>query len=624
MRLNSLPPLLCALAVALACGAHSARAADPQPYRVKIASTGRDALDATLDATSELESLRAPAPVGPFGLIVRARTDLDRLKTVLESFGYYQAVVTITIDGRPLEDPALGEHLTAIAKGHKAQVAVSFSLGPLYRLGRVQIEGHPPEFARAALGLRTGQPAVAAAVLAGGERMQQALEEHGYAFAKVDPPIATEEAHAPLIELVFHVVTGPRVRVGRINFVGLKRVRESFVRHRLLLHSGERYSPSSIERARQDLLNVGVFTAVSVQRGATVDANGRVPITFVVRERPLHAVAINAAYSSDLGGSGGVTWTDRNVFGNAEQLSLSAAETNIGGGAATGLGYDLGAKLLKPDFGHRGQAVQIQVGAIKQSLQAYDQKALTSGLTLTRKLSGFWSADAGVATVVETILQEGATHAYTLVSTPIGIAYDSTDLASPLDDPLHGMRDSITVAPTRSMGKTSATFVITQVKLAAYLDLHRIGLTARGRSVLAARVLGGLAQGAGALSLPPDQRFYGGGTGTIRGWRYQGVGPQFADGTPFGGTSIIAGSLEFRQRFGKNLGAAVFVDEGEVRVSGAAPLPPQPNGLRMGLGVGLRYYTPIGPIRFDIAVPKQRYRSTDSTYEIYVGLGQAF
>ncbi len=72
-------------------GAPAARAADPQRYKVELAPTGDGAMDATLHATSDLVSLRSSAPVSPYGLIARARSDVDRLKTVLESYGYYQS-----------------------------------------------------------------------------------------------------------------------------------------------------------------------------------------------------------------------------------------------------------------------------------------------------------------------------------------------------------------------------------------------------------------------------------------------------------------------------------------------------------------------------------------------------
>ncbi len=69
---------------------------------------GNDDIDQTLKATSDLLSLRTSAPVSPFGLIARARSDTDRLKTALESFGYYESHVTININGLLLTDPSLG------------------------------------------------------------------------------------------------------------------------------------------------------------------------------------------------------------------------------------------------------------------------------------------------------------------------------------------------------------------------------------------------------------------------------------------------------------------------------------------------------------------------------------
>ena len=288
---------------------------------------GNNDIDQTLKATSDLLSLRSSAPVSPFGLIARARSDTDRLKTALESFGYYESHVTITINGLPLTDPSLGDALTALAKGSSARVAISFALGTLYHLRRIDIDGEvpPPINARETLGLSSGQPAVAANVLAGGARLLSALQEQGYAFAQVDAPIAYEAADAPVLDLSFHVAAGLKVKIGDIHVEGLQRVHESLVRRRLLLHSGDLYKPSAIEAARRDLLGMNVFGQVSVQVGSKADESGGVPITFKLRERLRHAISVLAAYSSDLGGSGGVTWTDRNVFGNAEQLSFAAS-----------------------------------------------------------------------------------------------------------------------------------------------------------------------------------------------------------------------------------------------------------------------------------------------------------
>src|SRR5437660_1648937 len=112
---------------------------------------------------------------------------------------------------------------------------------------------------------------------------------------------------------------------------------------------------------------------------------------------------------------------------------------------------------------------------------------------------------------------------------------------------------------------------------------------------------------------------------SIRGYRYQSVGPLFPNGNPIGGTAINAGSVEYRQRIGTNFGTAVFVDAGNVSKN----LNPLNGELRFGAGAGLRYYTPIGPIRLDVAVPIQRLSgkgvpNPDDPFQIYIGLGQAF
>ena len=626
-----------------------ARAADPQPYRVELAPTGNGALDSTLKTTSQLAALRKSAPVDPFGLIARARGDIDRLRTVLEGFGYYQGSVSITINGLVLDDPKLGDILSALPKENDAVCRVSFNLGPLYHLGDIQIDGEVPDSARSSLRLVSGAPAIATDVLAGGARLLTALENQGFAFAKVDPPVAQEDPHRHVLNVTFHVVTGPHVQIGEIQFEGLKRVHERLVRRRLLLHTGEPYSALAVERARKDLLTLGVFASVNVRLADSPDGEGRVPVTFQMEERPRHAVSLSGAYSSDLGGSAGVNWSDRNVRGNAEQLNLSATVINLGGTATTGVGYDTSAKYVLPEFAHRDQSLQFAVGAIKQALQAYEQKAVTSGVTLSRKLSSVWTGTVGISAVRETITQEGIAQDYTLFALPLGILYDSTDLPSPLNDATHGVRASLTLAPTRSHGHLDTTFYITQFSIADYLDLHRLFRTERGRSVLAVRAL--LASALGATvsvetidgvqvrvpDLPPDQRFYAGGSGTVRGYRYQSVGPEFPDGNPVGGTALSAINVEFRQRFGRNFGAALFADAGAVgeklsplsglihggRCSSGASSPSTTNCWAVGVGAGLRYYTPIGALRLDLAVPTYR-RPNDDRFGVYIGLGQAF
>src|ERR1700677_823808 len=113
--------LFAAAAFGVVAFCSAAHAADPQSYRVDIASVGAGNVDSTLKATSDLLALRITAPVSPFRLIARARSDVDRLTTTLESFGYYLCNVAIKINGTPLSNPGLADTLAALPKGSDAQ-----------------------------------------------------------------------------------------------------------------------------------------------------------------------------------------------------------------------------------------------------------------------------------------------------------------------------------------------------------------------------------------------------------------------------------------------------------------------------------------------------------------------
>jgi translocation and assembly module TamA len=648
---------LCILAILLA---PRALGADPQPYTVQLVPTGIGTLDDTLAATSQLEALRKTAPVNPYGLIARARSDGDRLQTVLRSFGYYNGSASVTIDGLAINASRLGAQLTGLPRGAEAHIRIAFELGPLYRVGRIEIEGALPPGTLETLRLKSGAPAVASDVLAAGERLQTTLQNRGYAFAKVDPPVAYLDPRTHVLNLSFHVTAGPHVKIGAIGFEGLVHTRETLVRRRLLLHTGELYDAAKVDQARRELLDLGLFSTVNVKLGSEPDAEGRVPVTFILKERPRHTFGINAAYSTDLGGSGGFTWEDRNLYGRADELDLSASAINLGGTATTGLGYNTSAKYILPDVWRRGETLQFALSGLKQALQAYDQQAESAGVTLSEKLSSVWSVSAGASVEQETDAQVAAeqdgtlvtlTHDYTLVALPMSLIYDSTDLASPLSDPTHGTRGALNLTPTASLnltptalltGKQHATFEIVQASVAHYIDLGSLFGAAPGRTVLALRAMAGVAFGAGEFSLPPDQRFYAGGSGTIRGYRYQSVGPQFSaatDYTPAGGTAMDAINLELRQRIGERFGVALFaygcsVSEGLNPFSASrhcaaatayanSPLLHSASVSCVGVGTGLRYYTPIGPIRLDVAVPTVR-RPGDDGFEVYIGLGQAF
>lgn len=598
----------------------TARAADPQPYEVTLAPSGDDALDAAARDSATLLALRESAPVGPFALIGRARTDRTRLLTALHSFGYYKGTVTMRIAGRDLDDPGLADVLDAAPADPPVKVDIAFARGPLFHLRRLELPADTPQVARDALGLAPGAPARAADVLAARARLQAALLADGRALARVGEPEATEIADADALDVVFPIVSAPRVNLGAISFAGMQRLDPATLRRRLGLQSGQRFDPVALERARQDLAALPALASVRLHPAESLDADRRLPVRVDVVERKLHAVTFSGAYATDEGGTLGTTWTHRDLFGHAEQLSLGVAATELGGDAVRQPGYDATAALTLPDWLQRDQSLTFNLEAVRQSLDAYDRTAAIAGVTLARRVLPPLTLSVGPQFEQAEFTQEGVQRSYSLMQTKLTARWDSTD--DPFD-PSRGLRATLVLTPSYALSDGSApdsTFVIAQTLASTYLDLGAATGGQARRSVLALRGIVGMVEGAGLFDLPPDQRFYAGGSGTVRGFRYQSLGPHFAASTtPTGGTALDAGSVEFRQRIGENWGAAAFADAGQIDTGGV----PFRGPVLVGAGVGARYFTAIGPIRADLAVPLTPQHKGDAV-EVYIGIGQAF
>ena len=582
-----------------------AGAAPAVPYTLRLGKVADPALATALADSSELRTLRRTAPVGPFALLARARGDLARFRAALASFGYYQGQAEIRIDGMALAAPGLLARLDA-APG-PARVTVRFHPGPLFRLGQVRIAGAVPADVRAALRLHPGEPAGAGAVLDAKARLTAALHRDGYALARVALPPVLLHAATARMDVVFRVTSGPVVRIGALRFTGLRRLRPEFLRRRLAGFTGQVLTSARLAAMRDSLLDLPILSYARAEPGTHPGADGRLPLTFALGERARHSLDAGLDYSTDIGFGLTAGWHDRDLFGAARQLDLTAA-MQAGGNAEIQPGYRFTSRYRAPDWPTVGQTLEIGAGAVHQALIPYTQTAVTEAVRLDRRLSRHWSLSLGLAGEQETILQEGVSRPYYLVRLPVWLRFD--DANSRLN-PTRGARFALLVAPTQSLlGHTSV--LMTEVTGATYLDLE-----GGGRGVLALRGLLGDALGArSAFTLPPDQRFYAGGSGTVRGYRFQSLGPQFPDGTPIGGTEIATAGAEFRQRIGPHWGFSLFADTGAVSAGGAPRF-------GLGVGVGVAYYTSIGPIRAQVAVPAIRMPGSGA-FELYLGVGQAF
>ena len=140
------------------------------------------------------------------------------------------------------------------------------------------------------------------------------------------------------------------------------------------------------------------------------------------------------------------------------------------------------------------------------------------------------------------------------------------------------------------------------------------------RFVLAAFGNIGSIAGVSLDALPRDQRLYVGGGGSVRGYGYQKAGPLDIFGKPIGGLSSLETGIELRTRITDTIGIANFLEGGTVYDKS---FPQFNKRLFWGTGIGVRYYSPLGPVRFDIATPLHR-RHQDGLVQVYISLGQAF
>lgn len=602
-------------------------AADPQPYTLTIAPTGEPLLDQALADSSQLAGLRTLAPVGAFALIGRAEADAGRFDTVLRSFGYYDGKTQTRIAGLAIDDPDLLPLLEGRPAALPVAVTVTVVRGPLYRLRTVRLDGPVPDAVRSAFDLKPGAPARAADVVAAGEAVLAALREDGFALAQVPPPDALVDHDTRTMDVAYTAEPGPRLALGAVSVTGLERLREDYVLRRLGLTPGEPFSPERLEAARRDLLAGGVLAWARLTPGTQPDAQGRLPLNLEVAERPLRVIRLAAAFSSDEGASVSTSWTHRNLFGRAEQLTLRGDVGQVSDHRTDALSYLANATLRIPDLWVRILDARLDLGAVNESLDAYDREALTGGLALERRFSVRFSGSGGLAFERSRITQDAVTQDYRLLSLPWTLTYDRTD--DPLD-PRRGWRLAGLVTPTQVLSGDGQGFVLSRVTGTAYLDLTRDrarGLMdaapapdGTGRTILAGRLVIGSIGGAPAAAVPPDWRFYAGGGGSVRGYPFQSIGPRTASGTPAGGDALLEGGLELRQRFGAHWGAVAFVDAGEVS---ASSIPGEDGTLSVGVGLGLRYFTPIGPVRVDLATPLNQNEG-DAPVQVYIGIGQAF
>ncbi|MCG8653085.1 MAG: outer membrane protein assembly factor [Pirellulales bacterium] len=275
------------------------------------------------------------------------------------------------------------------------------------------------------------------------------------------------------------------------------------------------------------------------------------------------------------------------------------------------LEQSLSAELFKPHFQRLDQNLTTSVSAHRNDTEAFEEQALTSRLSIERPLDEHWRGSLGALFEIAKIEDEDGDRRSVITGAPAGLNYDTTD---DVLDPSKGVRLAFQVMPAVALGGRTATFVSATVGGSTYHDLF-----GDRRLIAAGRAEVGSIAGAARQDIPATHRLYAGGAGSIRGYDFQTVGP-LDSGDPVGGRSLVELNAELRFRISEDFGIVPFIDGG----SAFSDSIPGGESLRWAAGLGLRYYTAIGPIRLDVARPLNRRDDIDDSFEFFISIGQAF
>ncbi|PWC85869.1 hypothetical protein TSH100_14980 [Azospirillum sp. TSH100] len=589
-------------------------------YEVDITGVEDEALRGTLRDASTLVELKDDHPPSLIGLERRADSDRDRLQTALRSAGYYDAKLDIRI-----EEPAATGTLPAGGKAPPVKVTVAVTPGPLYHIKTVTVRGAngstlPKDVTTDDLGLVAGAPAVAQKVLDAESELVGRLSKRGYAFAKASDREVVVDHSDRTMDVAYTVDPGPLTRYGATRIEGLETVDEDLVRGRLAWKEGQVFDPAATDKARQDIAALQVFDTVRVRMADEPGPDGVTPVIVSVGERKRRFIGGGVTYSTQDGLGANAYWGHRNLFGGAEQLRVGVDVGRVAGssGGTSSKSNDLpdlrfSVNFRKPDFLAVKQSLLVNFAVVNDQPPAYSRVASELTVKLERPLTDQLTVSYGLTGERGRVRTEDTTYQTSFIGVPLGAAWNGTDN---LLNPTSGQRASLQVTPWFPVGgDTKSPFTSVLLNGSTYYDLGT-----DGRYVAAARIGLGSILGTSLADIPPDHRFYAGGGGSVRGYGFQKAGPRDRYDDPVGGRSLFEIGAELRIKVTESIGVVPFVDAGTV-YDKAYPDFSEP--LRVGAGLGLRYYTDFGPLRVDVGVPLNP-ASGDARWQLYLSLGQAF
>lgn len=561
----------------------------------------------TLRGASLLIAQKNDGLIDAQDLFAAARADYARLLGALYAEGHYSAVIRIAIDGHEVADIA-----PLNAPSQIGTISVQIDPGPRFAFSQTDIAPLTRE-TELPLEFRLGQPARAGVVEDAVDAAILGWREDGHAKASVTKDDLVADHRNATLAADILLDPGPALRFGTVTVTGADRMRVKQIIRIAGLKRGEEFSQTELDRAANRLRRSGVFASVTLSEGDTIEDGGLLPIGITVTEQKRRRYSVGAEIASVDGLSVTGEWIHRNLWGGAERLKFDTAITNIGSDTS-GTDYMLGVSLERPATFSADTAASVvaEFGHLDEVDYTADYAEL--GVSFVHYYSESLTLRAGLTYEFIQGSDPGGSFRFRNLSLPVGATWDRRDSTT---DARGGFYIDAEAKPFLGFGTTDSGVRITFDTRAYRSFGAEQGVT------LALRVQGGAVLGSDLLNTPRDELFFSGGGGTVRGQPYRslGVAVTRGAGTNFliGGTHMLVGSAELRTRITDSIGVVGFIDAGRIDADGFFG---DFGDWHAGAGLGLRYETGFGPIRFDVATPI--HGNTGDGVQIYIGLGQSF
>jgi translocation and assembly module TamA len=490
----------------------------------------------------------------------------EEIKKALQALGHYH--------------PEIRSELTP--QGERWEARFTIDPGPAVRIEKVDLkitgegETDPPfEAMPARLPLKPG------AVLNHGQyedskkRLQALAAERGYFDARFTASELQVDVQRNQADIILHFDTGRRYRIGKVSF-GESEFDPGFLSRFVPFQPGEPYHTSHLLALQGALVNSDHFATVEV-RLLTDQAEGdQVPVAVTLVAKKKYQLSAGVGYGTDTGPRIKLGWENRqvNLRGHRfrTELELSYVEQNA---TAT---YEI--PLARPP----ADKLQFQAGWRHQNNLTIESQQGTVGVARTKGRAGGWLETLSLNYQAE-IFQVGDQSGTSRLLLP-GISWART-LADNQKDPRRGSRLSFGVKGTTQWIGSDVDLLQTEAQGKLIRPFGE-----KGRVLLRGDL--GWTQVSDFSRLPASLRFFAGGDRSVRGYRYQSLGPEDDSGQVIGGRALAVGSVEYDYRIKKEWSVALFYDAGNAF-----------NGrmidLKQGAGIGARWHSPVGPVRLDLA-----------------------